>query len=230
MHGTKLCIACYESIEAEASVCSRCGSFQKRWMNNLRYWSGITGLVALAVSGLTFSINLADEIYRNLTRTAVVVTEFDSFGTNAIWNTTSRDLVITYVRVQADEPEVDLQLPLQKIARPDQPLRFVFHELVKQEWHGSMASMYSGESTGDYALSLSAQDLVRLKRNEMVDQFVLSFLHRLGPEFAQLNELYKDRLKTVSCEGSIGYREGSTDVDRTVTFPCVGVFRTRKLL
>jgi hypothetical protein len=54
---SKRCIACWESIPSQSSLCEKCGSFQRNWKNDLRYWSTIVGLVVFVCSALAYLYN-----------------------------------------------------------------------------------------------------------------------------------------------------------------------------
>jgi hypothetical protein len=61
---SKRCIACWESIPSQSSLCAKCGSFQRNWKNDLRYWSTIVGLVVFVCSALAYLAATVPELWR----------------------------------------------------------------------------------------------------------------------------------------------------------------------
>jgi hypothetical protein len=60
----KQCIACWKDIPAKSSLCSQCGSYQRAWKNNLRYYSTIVGLVTFVVTALFYGGSLVPNIWK----------------------------------------------------------------------------------------------------------------------------------------------------------------------
>lgn len=56
------CIACRNGLEAGASLCSHCGSFQSAWKNHLRYWATLVGLVAFIFTAVAYLFSVGPEI------------------------------------------------------------------------------------------------------------------------------------------------------------------------
>lgn len=56
------CIACRNTLEAGASLCSHCGSFQKAWKNHLRYWATLVGLWAFIFTAVAYLFSIVPEI------------------------------------------------------------------------------------------------------------------------------------------------------------------------
>ncbi len=56
------CIACRNALEAGASLCSHCGSFQSAWKNHLRYWATLVGLLAFIFTAVAYLFSIVPEI------------------------------------------------------------------------------------------------------------------------------------------------------------------------
>jgi hypothetical protein len=63
----KRCIACWESIPSQSSLCAKCGSFQRNWKNDLRYWSTVVGLIVFVCSALAYLAATAPLFWKMMT-------------------------------------------------------------------------------------------------------------------------------------------------------------------
>lgn len=60
------CIACRRELPVQSSLCSRCGSYQQAWKNQLRYFSTIVGLATLFLTALVYLASAIPQLWKML--------------------------------------------------------------------------------------------------------------------------------------------------------------------
>jgi hypothetical protein len=223
------CIACQSELPVEAKLCSECGSHQRRWRNELKYWASVTGLAAVIVSAIAFTFRFGQEAYFLLFKPEIAISEIDTFGESAIWNLSKSDIWLTTLRIRSSQPTSDLQWGIYKAVKPKESHEFNTTQISKDQWHGDVEQMYSGEKTGNYALDITDNTIKELKNNDMHrDKFVVGFHYTKGPEYLQLKHLYGNRLSTVKCDMEINYVRSIDGKLKSHNIPCEGIVRHLK--
>ncbi|WSH19066.1 hypothetical protein U8Q07_14980 [Rhizobium ruizarguesonis] len=238
------CRYCGSSIEASATLCSKCGSYQAAWRNELRYWSGITGLATLIVSGIVVTYSFGSEIYRRFTQADVWVSEMQFFGQSSFWNRSAADILVTAIQIRSDHPSYDLLLHLDQIIETPEgnrmalsdmtekkrpvPLRVNLSKLTNVEWHGTNADTFNSDRVGDYVQNLTESELNLVKSNDVVvsSKYVPEFMLLHGAQYDQLFASKILNLTSFSANCSLAYLKFGAAY--YAEFPCVGVLRERK--
>ena len=95
-----LCVACRKQVEPEASICSECGSFQKRWRNELRYMANTIGLMTVAGALIVYCITSIPELRKQIFwEDEVSVLSFGPLNGISIANTGDGDVFLTDIYV-----------------------------------------------------------------------------------------------------------------------------------
>lgn len=99
----KKCIACKSIIPLEANFCKHCSSFQKAWMNKLKYISGIIGLVTASLALITFSISNIPAVMKTIfLRSDLKILEFATNEKIVLANTGNTDVVVTNISLKIE--------------------------------------------------------------------------------------------------------------------------------
>jgi hypothetical protein len=97
------CIECKTRIPREATLCSKCSSYQKAWKNWLRFFASIAGFVAVAVSGVFFIIGKLPDVRRTLFwRDSVEVIRFKSDERLVAMNRSDGPVYLSHVSLVMD--------------------------------------------------------------------------------------------------------------------------------
>lgn len=222
------CEVCAKEIPAGASICSECGYFQKPWRNELKYWSGITGLVTVIATAIVFTWTASLELYAKLFKPDMAISEIDTHGRSAVWNLTRSDLWITTLRFRSERPRYDLQWSVYKVVEANKQLQFEILGLTKVNWHGDVSWMYSAAASDNFAPDLADDEWQAILRNELSDKYVVNFMYSNGAQFLQLNQYFGNRLRNVSCTGELNYLTSADGSSKMQSFPCVGIVRRLK--
>ncbi len=227
------CIGCDRQIGAAARICEKCGSYQHRWRNELKYWAGVGGLFTLIASGLLFTVTSTQKLYQLWFREDVVVSEYEPFNKLTLWNVSEWDIWVTQFRIRSDWPDLDLLWTIDRTLAPksgtgDEPINF--QTLTALSWKGTAANFYHQEP-GDFA-PLNPNQLDQMRTDpEFASTFVPTFLHPGSLNFKQVKERYRrngaDLMQTFSCTAEISYRRAVDGKDRQLQVPCIGTFRNR---
>jgi RNA polymerase subunit RPABC4/transcription elongation factor Spt4 len=222
---TKRCIACKEPIPEDATLCKVCKSDQSNWRNELKYWGGVAGIIALVASGIAFTTSLAYQTLQRVFGTEIAVAEIDPFGKTVVWNLTDAPIYVKTIRVRSSEPKVDVVWDIDKTvaARSDSPIELM--KIAADTMHGTIGDIY-GKPPGNYA-QLDDATLQSLKKNEKTDKFVATFLVRDGVTATQLKRNYKEQFRTFDCSITIDFMRLRGGSSSAVDLPCIGTFRSR---
>jgi hypothetical protein len=229
-----LCIACKQPIEVGATLCPKCASYQRRWRNEIKYWSGIAGLVTLIATGLAFAGNNALLLYDRLFPPDLVVSEFNSFGKVALWNGSKQNAWLTHLQVHSEKPFFEVEWPLYTMIKANSP--FV-RDMVKESAESILGSNKEifGVQPGDYAVEPDETTIKNFERSDtdIAKRFVPAFLSKNGTDFRQIEENYAKKY-SFGCTASLEYVYTSSisvftsrNLSKVLAFPCVGMIRKR---
>jgi hypothetical protein len=223
--GTKRCIACKDPIPNDATLCKVCKSDQSNWRNELKYWGGVAGVIALVASGIAFTTGLAYQAWQRLFGSEIAAAEIDPFGTTVLWNLTDDPIYLKTISVRSSEPKVDVAWDVYKTvaAKSDAPIELM--KIAADTMHGTIGEPY-GKPPGDYA-HLDDATLQSLKKNERTDKFVATFLVRDGLTATQLKRNYKEQFRTFDCSITVDFMRLRGGSSSAVDLPCIGTFRLR---
>ncbi|MBY3381676.1 hypothetical protein [Rhizobium laguerreae] len=239
--GLMYCRYCAHEIANNAKLCSACSSYQAPWRNELKYWSGITGLVTLIVSGLVVSYTFGAIIYNRIFREDIWVSEFQLFGNSAFWNQSEADIMISTVRITTTGPTYDLLWHVDQMVETSAgiedgigrktlvPLRLNLSKTTNTEWHGTVADQFNYNRLGNYTVGVSDTDIRLLKGDDegAKGRFTLDFVLMEGAQHSQLQGALGSKLFQVPADCEVSYLKfGSRYFMR---FPCVGLLRHRNV-
>lgn len=233
------CRYCGKQIPDAAKLCGECNSYQAPWRNELKYWSGITGLVTLIVSGLVVSYTFGAIIHNRIFRQDIWVSEFQLFGNSAFWNQSEVDVMISTVRIVTQGPTYDLLWHVDQMVETSAgledgvgrktlvPLRFNLSKITNTEWHGTVAEQFDYSQVGNYSIWISDKDVDLLKGDDETTKrrYMLDIVLKEGAQNAQLRAALGKKLFEVPAECEVSYLKfGSLHL---LSFPCVGLLRDR---
>lgn len=224
----KSCRYCSVAMPSDARLCKECGSFQDAWRTELKYWSGVVGLVTLVVSGLAFSLEFGARLHERLFGKDLAVSDFKSSNLLRIWNTSSVDIWITGVRFDSTEPTYSMSESVNLIVKKSKVGELNLYKLFQKAFKGTLATQL--QQAGDYATDLTtdekeglSQDIEVAKNNVAPD-----FIMRDGPEHKHLMELHGGGLFGYSCTFVLSYRRVDDSTDQFLDVPCFGTVRRVK--
>lgn len=58
------CIACKAELRDGATLCAKCGQYQAKWKNRLRYFGALAGLLTVIIGGAVFIVERAPTAWR----------------------------------------------------------------------------------------------------------------------------------------------------------------------
>jgi hypothetical protein len=92
------CIACKEPIDADATVCSKCKSYQAQWKNYLQYGASIVGILTVIGALIVYTISISPDVKRVLFPLyRVEVLSFASHRDVTILNTSNDKIFISHI-------------------------------------------------------------------------------------------------------------------------------------
>ena len=66
MNEHEKCIECFEDIPNGAKLCSKCGSYQSKWKNRVKYFATVIGIVVATFTALAYLISVLPEVKKIL--------------------------------------------------------------------------------------------------------------------------------------------------------------------
>lgn len=219
------CLYCGEEIVANARLCKTCGSFQRPWRTEFKYWSGIVGLITLVVSGATISLEFGVRLHDRLFGADLAVGSYETSNIARVWNTAAVDVWITNVRFDSTGPTYSLSEPANVVIQPSKVGTIDLRSLFRRGFQGTVGDLLA--RSGDYATGLTdvqrrsiSEDLVP-EKNTVAPDFML----KDGPEHRHLLEIHGDDLFTYACIFELSYRRVDEQEDRSISVPCIGTVR-----
>jgi hypothetical protein len=224
-----ICVYCGFKIDTCANLCSECGSYQKKWKNELKYWSGVAGLLALLASGAAYTFTAGNKIFRSLTLPDIRVVDIDVFSVSAIMNLTSSQVFITGLEVSSSVGKSvhmywNLSLPI----GPEKVVKFELKNYNNQ-LGGYLKKIYSGELVDNYADRCKSQDFDSLlNENKFNYPYIVSFLYADGLTDRFLRNDHGGGACYSSCEMNVYYTRGTDGEQKVLSLPCRGYIRYQK--
>lgn len=200
--GKRHCAVCDEKISDKASVCPRCGAYERRWKNHLKYWSGVVGLFAFIASALVFVWSSLEEGVTRIVGADIQVINLDTFGTLTLFNNASTDVLVRSIEVSRTDGDHELIYVIDRSIEPSKTLSLNMMEVFSNQTHGYWNRIY-GHEPSDYAFDLSAKDLNDVKSWDY-NGYVPTFLSTQGDAYA----FFKDETKSyedLGCAGKVNY-------------------------
>jgi hypothetical protein len=229
-----LCIACKQPIERGATLCQKCSSYQTKWRNEIKYWSGIAGLLTLIATGIAFAGNNVLLLYDRLSPPDLLVSEFNSFGKTALWNGSRQNVWVTHLQVKSNKPYFDVEWPIYTTIKSNTPLVQDMIDESAKSIFGSNREIFA-KRPGDYAVQPD-KDLISMiegNNNDVMKQFVPAFLDADGTDYRQIEQNHPTRYE-FSCVADLEYIYtssisifGSRNSAKNLSIPCVGMMRHR---
>lgn len=222
------CRYCGENMANGASLCKTCNSYQRPWRNDLRYWSGIAGLITLIVSGLTFSLELSTNLYDRLFGADLAVSDFKTSNVARLWNTATVDIWVTGVRFDSSGPTYSVSEPTSLMIENSKVGEIDLHSLFLKAFKGKLRDQLA--RAGDYATDLTIGERSRISEDLLPEKDLVApdFILRDGPEHRHLKEIHKADLFGFPCTFVITYRRADDSADRAFDVPCFGTLRRLK--
>jgi predicted nucleic acid-binding Zn ribbon protein len=232
---TKACIVCGEPIPRSAKLCTHCKSNQAAWRNEVQYWAGVAGLFTVIATGLTFTTNIALQLWQRIFGQEISIANLDPFGRTVAWNVTQSPISVRLIKIISEAPKYDLVWDVFQLVEPNKellvgPKRESPLELqgIAKSWQGLLRDMF-GREPGPYAL-LDANTLVEVKKNWHTDKYVPTFLMPDSETYEEARRFLKTELQTFECKATVTFQRMADGSSGSVEVPCKGTFRFRSQL
>lgn len=212
-----------------ATLCTTCESDQSIWRNELKYWSGIVGLITLVVSGATFSLNFGREAWQKIFGQTLAIADFSSTDILRVWNISNTDVWIKQIKIKSDGPSYQFGITTSLVIKPKEVGDLNYRDAAISQWEGTVAGLLrSGFS--DYATDMTPEERDHM-RNDLLpakNMFVPDFLYRDGPEYAEIKGIHGGALFTFPCTIEIEHTNAGDASSEVTDIPCVGTLRRLK--
>jgi hypothetical protein len=212
------CIACGSPIEARASICPVCRSWQSGWKNHLVFLGGIAGFLVILATAITYVSNTVYTILSQRDDAEILQLQypgyqiFDNSGT----------IPILLSHLQLSWPGGDATVIVGQRLAPNEMFYKADDLLKMKSDHPSAALVANSSGNGTALLSKSSPFPYTNKCYSLV------FFSENAPELAELNNFFaprKLRLATVKLTSATLFYYSTNDaVLHQRPFPAVGAF------
>ena len=192
----KECKVCGAQIEAIASVCNQCLSYQAVWKNHLRYIANVIGILTIVSGVIVFIISMAPEVRKAIIwRDEIQILSFNSIKAVSIANLGDGEVFVSHIQIESDMPgfskaeRLDISVPPEKAVSVPRDERDIAH----------IRGNYSVAATSD----LDAHRSLLSQANRPEDQAcVLRVVATpTDPGYLTFKKRYGDDLVTFDVEG-----------------------------
>jgi predicted nucleic acid-binding Zn ribbon protein len=227
---TRNCVACGETIPVGAAMCGKCNEYQSTWRNELRYWAAIAGFLAVLGSGAVYMVGVLKGGWDHYWPPDPLVLDFDTFNDITIVNPSNQFLLVKHLLVRAAYPgqrefltprwDINQTIDPSKSGSPKLP------DIANMRFRGFEKAFY-GNPPGPYAQDLSDKDKTEIFAYRRHQDYAPAFLKSEGVEHRHLRADIGSRITTFSCTAELGYVFLQSQLERTLSIPCIGVIRQR---
>ena len=131
----RACVACREDIDAQASLCQKCGSYQNRWMNTAKFVATIAGAISLVFAAGAYIISTLPGIKRTLTwRSDPRIVAFESQRGVTVFNAGDGPLLLSHITINVRNVGTQT-LPINRVVPPA--------EIMRHDWNPDMSKFAS---------------------------------------------------------------------------------------
>jgi hypothetical protein len=143
------CKACASPIDDAAKFCVKCGSHQNRFVNHLKFFTGISGALSLAGALILFSIAKIPEIDKVLFwKDKVKILSFDRERDISVLNTGDGDVWLKHIAIFQAAPgrgTGSLTIPIEKLLKQGETITHTFK--VKNKFFRTLIVMQRAGQT-----------------------------------------------------------------------------------
>lgn len=228
-----LCIYCKKNIAIGATLCSECGSIQRPWKNELKYWSGVIGFFTVLASGAIFMLNFGTKTINHLLIPKIIVTDIDSISKSTLWNSSENRVFINGIEVSTTDDDnkasttgndnVELYWNISSFVEPGKTLDFYLSDLSKKQMQGRLRTLYSTDCIDNHVNWCDKQDFNSLRKSgEFKYEYMINFLYKNGQTYKFLSGKERSSLCHIPCKMKLIFTI-NTGSEITMKIPCVGI-------
>jgi hypothetical protein len=227
---TKKCLSCKDDLHIDAKLCANCKSFQSSWKNELKYWASITSLIVFVFTSIAVTTRFVNDLYNQWFQPDLAISSINTSGPLALWNLTKTDIWLTTLKIQSAKPDISLMWEVYKTVKKKEPIDVDMRELTLARFDGVVEEIYTEEVTGLYKFTMEPEILEKFNNNdeEVQKQFAINFMKLNSAEYYDVENLAEGNLDTVTCKMELSYIKSDIGVEKTISIPCVGLYRYRK--
>lgn len=223
---TKRCIACGWKIPYQAILCNKCNSFQKNWINILRYIAGIVGALTLMAGIITFIFTKIPDIskyflYGNQLR----IISFSTAQNSVISNISHGDIFLSHVELQGFIPDY--------AEKPSFIQTYFVDKIIKSKSIETHYDEFHTLTREQFKLCYPISDVTDEKWDEIISSATLNrneyncyFIVFISPEdrlYLLYKKWHKDALRTFKARAFINYYSIYTNRKKIQEIPMIGL-------
>ena len=197
----RTCVACRTPIEAHASICAECGAYQKRWRNELKYWSSTAALGTTIIAALVFLVSTTPAALKAVyPHAAPKILYFESDDSLVLINHGNDTAYVTNVAMMtnAGNPAVAFDLSIDAAIPPDGLHR----------WTSSMKGKRGTESL-IFFIGKTKEDFDLNIRAALKDTNCFRFSFHDDASLDRMRVVLDKSLNIVPAHGAIFYRSAA---------------------
>lgn len=203
---TKACIACGHAIPERASLCSECGSYQKRWRNNLKYLANIIAVFTVLFGVIFFSISIKDEVLKTLFwKDSIVILTLSTIGPTAIGNTGDGKIFVSDIHI-SNVPEFDRRfsktISIGKFINPGEVIQIAITEERKEKTQKFLFA--KADSAAEASEKIRKSESFKIKPLNTSACFIHHYYVEQDPEFVRVSRFLSDKMITFPVLADVG--------------------------
>lgn len=208
------CVVCKHDIPATASVCSICRSYQKRWKNQLQYYSGIAALLVLFLSASSWLVGRVSAYFQ---RDDLRVISCNTSGAAVIANRGRTEVFISNLLLWMPGRNSDWEAPTLDISEVLPPGQFLKRQFPPSRIQGSALFVRGVDSASfEKLISRAANDDPCLE---------LVFYEGSDHTLRELKEMAGPTLNTFAVAGYLEYFGARSERATYLSLSGTGVVR-----
>lgn len=196
----------------------------------LKYWSGIVGLIVFIFSALALVTEFGGRQFRQWFGDHLAISDMSSTDKLRVWNVTDGDIWLKRIDIvgnnDGEEYGYNFGVILSSVIKPKAAADIDIPTLMKEQWRGTWQEIVSQE-VGDFVSPLSDAETKLFKSHDLdvIKRYPPDFLYKDGPEFAQQEAIFGDKIFTFGCSMKITYASTFNTGNQHFEIPCVGMLR-----
>ena len=199
-------------IPAEARICFRCGSYQNRWRNFLRFLGGFAGVLAIVAGAATYVFTNVRELAAPGT---VEILDFSRREAVPLFNPGFKDIFVASIVLRSDPIGWNLRIPVNRVVEPGKIKLAHPPDDVLVSISNDNFQIVEGISRGQFDQLLKAIDL----RDKCI---FLEAFRSDGLKYEFVSSSIGKNFNTFEVEATVTYLSGDQGSWHEKPFPAVG--------